>query len=132
MENPYAAARAPAPEPPPRRALFSGIVAAVFCLLTWFTAVGYLGRNSFRFSKAGFFVEPSPNNEIASLQALWEHSQHLLLAASALCIMLGAPRLRVGALRRARVVSIWALAVGAYALYEFIVKSLSPLIAGMP
>lgn len=131
MDNPYAAARAAVPQPPPRRALFSGIVAAVFCLLAWFTVVGYLGGNSALFSRAGFFVEPSPDSEVARLQALWEYTQHLLIAASVLCIVLGLPRLRVGWLRRTRVASIWLLAVGAYASCEFLLKSLWPLIAGM-
>ena len=132
MGNPYAAARAPIPEPPPRRALFSGFVAAAICLLSWFGTVSFVGGNSYRFSKAGFFAAPPRTDEIARLQYMLDNAQSLLMSASALCIVLGLPRLRAGKLRWARTVSIWIAAAGSYALAEFVVKALRPLIAGMP
>lgn len=131
MDNPYAAASAAAPEPLPRRALFSGIVASVFCLLSWFGVAGYFGGDSFYFSQVGFFVEPSPDAEMARLQVLWRCAPYALIAASGLCLALGVPRLRVGALRRARIASIWLLAAGACALGIFILYSIRLMIAGM-
>lgn len=132
MNNPYAAARAPVPEPPPRRALFSGFVAAAICLLMWFMVVVNMGGQSYRFSKSGFFVEPARTDEIAGAQALWHYGQQALIAASALCLVLSLPRIRAGKLRWARNATIWLLAAGSYALGDFLWRSLHSLIAGIP
>lgn len=131
MDDPYAAARAEVLEPPSRRALFSGFVAAAICLLMWFGMVANMGGNSYRFSKAGFFAEPARTSEIARLQAWWDYAQYSLMAASALCLVLGLPRLRAGKLRWARVATIWLLAACSYALAEFAWSLVRPLIAGM-
>jgi len=61
MDDPYAAARAPVPQP--RRTLFSGFVAAI-CLLALFGTISFVGGHSYRFSKAGFLAEPSRTEEI--------------------------------------------------------------------
>ncbi|QQP98598.1 hypothetical protein [Lysobacter enzymogenes] len=132
MDDPYTVARAAVPQPPPQRALFSGFVAAAICLLMLLVVAANVGGNSYRFSQAGFFAVPARTDEIAGLQALQDYVQYSLIAASALCLALSLPRLRAGKLRWARNVTIWLLAAGSYALGDFLWKSLSSLIVGMP